>query len=410
MIINPDNVHFISGTPAGKNILMNIVQNPNVVGGSGGTYSDKDIVYTVAAGAIIANNFKANTTQIGVTLTNNSPSVISLAADGSATLLTPGTADITASLPSVGSQNYQQIMASLSSSAVIGISSYDTGSLIKYLYDQMHSLLTAVNALGSNPGSNAINQQYTSYAAQTATLLTGLTVSGWTPFDATIVANNNTNQQAQAWISPHHWISGIGAYHGQNPVSGTTCFVGRDVVIGYSATPYAGTLASFLPVTWAKYLPPHTTNYPLSGMPCFCKLSNTYNGSGNWIEPVSATGLGFNTFSGLVNPPVDALEAPFCKTDPTYKVIGTSGDSGSPVFCGINGTPVLLGRIFGYGGAIDWYGDMLTAPTTKMSNNTTSNTFQNDITSAMNTLATLNSDATIYALQYVSLAGFNSTY
>ena len=407
MNIVPDNTHFITGTSPAQDFTLNVVQNPSYTGGSGGTLVDADITFITTANATISNNFFITPTNVNVVITNDTPSVISLDTQGNATLLTNGLAQVSGILSGVGRRQFQQTMVNGAGTVATGISSYATGSLIKHLNDQMTALLTYINKVG---GSNNANQQYTNYVAQTSTLMTGLVgVSGFTAFDATVVANNNISQQAQAWISPHHWISGIGAAHGAGATNGQTCLVGNDVVIGYSATPYAGTLARFLPTTWKSYLPFHASNFPTSGVPCWAKMTNTYDAgtSGQWIEPVMAecvVSAGDPTGANI-KAPVNTLFKPFCRI--TSGVIGTSGDSGSPVFCAINGTPVLMGRVCRYGGIIDWYGNCLTAATTLWIG-ATDNTHQNDITSAMNLLASLNSDATVYALQYVDLSGFTT--
>jgi hypothetical protein len=386
---------------------------PIIVGGVSDTLTVADITFNRVQGAGVKSNFSIIPSKEGVQFSNNTPAVCSIDSFGGVNWVSDGVASIAANLPGVGTRTISKTISNSVTTAYTGVNAYAAGSLIKHLYDQQTALLTAVNALPSNPGSNAINQQYLN-GVPSATLMTGLVgINGYRPFDVTTVAKNTGSASTQAWISPHHWISGIGAAHGVGSVYGQTVLVGGDCVIGYSAAPYVGTLTKFLPPTWRSYLPRHSEAYPISGVPCWARLTNTYNGSNYWIEPVVArsevVSSGMGSAVAQITYPREALSTAFCKT---YNgVICTGGDSGSPVFCGINGTPVLLGRVYGYGGAIDWYGDILDAATTIWINPwpiAVQDLRQNDITSAMNKLASLNGDATVYALQYVDLTGFTT--
>lgn len=402
MNINADNIHFIQGVLPSEDFTLGILQTPVVVGEVSGTTTVDDITYNFRVTAGVINEFMVQSTSLNTVFSSETPSVATVNSVGQVSYVADGTAIIKGYVAGVGSKKATQVIENTTEQTNISVNAYGNGSLRKYLSDQLNAVFNYATAnLG---GSTAALQRYAS-GTPSAALFTELAgIAGWTPFDATI--ENGEDMSNYYWISPHHYIRGIGWAHNMSnyPAYGSNLvWVGIDIVVGYSATAWTGRIVKFLPVGWETYLPVHPESYinPISGVPCFVRFANTYNGSNYWIEPV------FCSVSEVAIP-TDADLTPYLKT--TGGIIATGGDSGSPVFAGINGDLVLLGRVWGYGGTIDWYGNYLTAASRTGGTMSTHDvrTWAADITTAMNNLASYNNDATVYALQYADLSGFTA--
>ena len=221
------------------------------------------------------------------------------------------------------------------------------------------------------------------------TKLAGIT--GFTAFDPVYQSS-----LATTWLSPYHYITGIGAFHNAGVNKGNSAYggdgtypneiwLGTDTRVGhiiYPATPTpTNQVSTLLPSTYYSHLPAHGEPFPMSGFPCWAHLYHTYLAdestnplSQRWIQPVQFNGAN-------ILPPIDASLLPYCKTYLAYGYplpqIISGGDSGSRLFAGINGTPVLLGTVYGksyggqYMGYTDSYGDLFAQIQTAMNNLTT---------------------------------------
>ena len=167
---------------------------------------------------------------------------------------------------------------------------------------------------------------------------------GYTPFDTDPVLYKPGTCGARAWLSPHHYINGCGSDHGSIDTD-TSRLILTGAVLYYSDVAYTGTLVKLLP-WWYSCL---TNNYPAkpSGvkLPAFARMHNTYTGSGvtveqDWVMPVD-----YDPNPGSTNSPqyLDGdVRKVWQKESGTSPAMCTSGDSGSSIFCGVNGDTIIL--------------------------------------------------------------------
>lgn len=189
----------------------------------------------------------------------------------------------------------------------------------------------------------------------------------------------------QAWVSEHHYLTWEG--HGSASIAGQRVSINGEIVVRYSATPYTGTLCKLLPATWRNQMPSLAGFALGTEINAWTRNFNTYDGKYDataerrWVMPIRV---------GATNPyPASDDRHAFQKHDPntsnTTPMIN-GGDSGSPVFCGVNGALIILGHTAYRGNACSFfYSDYIT-----------------QINAAM---ASLNGSG-VYTAQTVDLSGF----
>jgi hypothetical protein len=379
MIINPDNTHFISGSQPTDNFTLTQVETPLTSGGTLGTAVSRDITFTINTSAGVTNNFILSTidpaVRYSVDPSTQAAATIN-ASTGQVVMTGGGLCNFIATKRRFGSKSYSRTMASSAATAYVGVTSYATTSLIKYLHDQMVALCTYVSA--NKSGSNAANQYMSDIAPSSATLMQKLIgVTGWDSFDpytvgTNIVSGNEPNSGA-IFLSPYHYIAAFGKTH-QTPQidlgrTGTNEFpneiwLGGDIRVGHiipgslggnTPAPLAN-VATLLPTNLSSYLPAHSEAMPYSGFPAWCRFTNP-TGQNYWIRPVQCNAVFQSGFGGstFITAPIDTALQPFSLLPAWPASPVQSGDSGSKIFVGIKGTPVLVGHVYGYGGYTDFY-------------------------------------------------------
>lgn len=339
-----------------------------------------------------------------VQLTTLTPGVCLVAQDGTITRVSDGTCTIEAS----GITGKRQIsLAQVTEGGWVQYTpipgDYVAGSLRKYLLDQQVAALSGIipgaasqraHVLGNNYDTSPFPGQVwhwggTYGSVNTNNFLRAQSKPGFDalPLDALdqiLAGGQDGSIEWKAWISNHHYLTwkghGVsdGTYHKQ---------IRGEIVVQYSPTEWTGTLVKLLPSNWEDYLPGVLPGGTLNEIRCWARLYNTYDGKTDatserrWVQPVV----------GLSSPRIDGDLAAYQKRNSNNLMV-TGGDSGTPVFCGINGDLVMLTHTV-FGGYIGWYFYAEWAT---------------QINTAMNALATQFSDpaAGTYAIQTVDLSGF----
>lgn len=226
---------------------------------------------------------------------------------------------------------------------------YHTDSpLITYLLGQQTAICAASTPgaatqrafVNPNPWDVATGETYGGFNPN---LFLKGTAPGFTNFDTDAVLGGAGTCSSKVFISPHHYLLGCGAAHSYTDTADVK-LLGADFRIGYQVSEYTGTIVKLLPDNWHYY-----TNNSVR-LPAFARMHNTYIGADSatdaerqWVMPVLAfNGVGTDAYA-----PTDSLFA-WAKTNPAdpYKMV-SGGDSGSPIFCGLFGAPVILSFIQG---------------------------------------------------------------
>jgi hypothetical protein len=226
--------------------------------------------------------------------------------------------------------------------------------LRKYLYDQQIAAL-----VGVTPGAAAqrahINGAPSYGAVNSSNFVRAQAQSGFDalPLDAldVLLAGPGGNVDWKAWISAHHFLT----WRGHGSVDGATWkSISGEIVVEYSADAWAGTLCKLLPANWRTYMPAVQDNLGTE-INCWARMYNTYDDTEHrWVMPVR---VAYN------NPyPTGDSRLPYQKTWPDHNPqMANGGDSGSPVFCGINGNLIILGHTAWLGNICShFYADYIT--------------------------------------------------
>lgn len=354
-----------------------------------GTYLKSDVV--------VSNKLE----NAPVTLDSDTPSVCVVDVDlGNVTRVTDGVCAIRASGQTGQRVISQTISTSGGQTIYDAITGIEAGSLRAYLRDQQLAALADVT-----PGANAQrahaapnnyistnNPPITSHGAtygpvNTNNFLRNQSKPGFDalPLDALdqLLAGPGGSCEWRAWISPHHYLT----WRGHGAQSGATWrALHGELIVEYSASAWTGTLCRLLPANWRTYMPDTTRVLNWTEINLWVRLYNTYQGDAydpsaerRWVMPARLH---------LHNPYSAGDERlPYQKLDGAVPM-SNGGDSGSPVFCGVNGTLVIFSHTQtqgAVGGLI--YADLVS-----------------EINSAM---AELNASGS-YTVQTVDLSGFTS--
>ena len=353
---------------------------------------------SITTGAVAVSNIPTNP---AVWYESMTPTVCTITHDtGIITALAGGTGIIRVH----GQTGYREVtvdnLVAGSSVSYPSITSVAAGSLRKYLLEQQAAALAGVTpglaaqcayanttdySGGINAGCFIRAQGKSGFAGLPLDLLDQMLLS--TDF-----------LRNKVWLTPHHYITGIGSTHGTQPDTGHSYkLVGTDTVVWYSVTSWAGSLARLLPATYKTQMPDVLTS--ASETPCFARLYHVYDSAHpnyhGFVQPVafSSGSLGYPRSSG--NP---YLVGDYRRAYQAYNTGAGSpmvnpGDSGSPIFFGIGGIFV----IYSFVSTADSMGtDDLAL-------------LGSAINTAMNQLATANSDGNTYAALTADLSSF-STY
>ena len=378
-------------------VPTNVLALKPLSGATSGSVTVKDLTYDTNTTSSSAYVYDVNL----VTAANNTvyfysktPAVCSVDRFGIVSYISDGVCTIAVS----GKTGTRELTSTLyiqgSSVFYTKITSRAIGSLRKYLYDQQISALAGVTA------GRSAQCAYANGYDQVSGINTGCFVraqgkSGFASLpldllDDLLLADHYKNR---VWLTPHHYITGLGATHSPSNITANNRAIGIDSLIYYSSTIWTGTLAKLLPANWRTYMPDTTlavnSSYPITSLgtdlPCWSRLYNIYTGANDhgWVQPVNYRAS---------NPFYDVTDSRrayqrYTGTDPMI----IPGDSGSPIFCGINGALVIVSFV-----ATQWNAgtDDLGALTTQ-------------INTAMNSIAVQNGDNTTYAVTTVDLTGFN---
>ena len=200
------------------------------------------------------------------------------------------------------------------------------------LYDYLNAQLLEVCA-ASSPG--AATQRMFVNGDGTGGLNPNLYINQF--FDASGVASYEGGTGVRVYISPHHYLTGLGAAHGSASIAGVREIVGNDTLVYYTATPYTGPLIKLLPRNTRLYL---GQNYAI---PAFARQKNTrIAGEEYFVQPV----LAFHELNIYTLPPQPQFPVGhvlYAWQQQTIEgTLSWGGDSGSPVFCMINGEAVIM--------------------------------------------------------------------
>jgi len=217
------------------------------------------------------------------------------------------------------------------------------------------------------------------------------------PLDA-LLAGPGGSVAWRAWVSPRHFIM----WNGHNSNNGTVFkTVFGEMKVEYSPTKWAGELCKLLPADFRKHFSNEPMETEISLFHCWARLLNTHTtGEGRWVMPVRF-GVG-NPFDHVFMPPEPTLrlyQKSIIASDPADGVLKNTmayyGDSGAPLFLGVNGSLVILSHVSSYGNmGTTMYSDYIGGINTAMN--------ELSVTNADPDLATVGS----YAVQTVDLSGF----
>lgn len=382
-----------NGTPMrGYNILEDfsafVEQAPLTTNPVAGTTTTDDTVWNTVTTSGSDNNWHLHVSESsfapGKSLVSQTPSVCSVDSAGNVTRITDGVCHVDVVTP-VGTRRYSQTMLRSGAGTIkTDVSSYLTGSLRKYLRDQQVAALAGVTAGAS--AQRATIDGTVSGAVNTGNFLRAQGKTGFAGFALDILdqmlAVDGPSARWKAWISPRHYISweghGVGSTATRTPTS-------HDYCISYSTTAWTGTLTKLLPANWRNYLPRGAQGpWENTNIACWSRPRNVYSGSDLlWAMPQ-------DLMRSAVYAATDPLSV-YQRSSDGYMYKG--GDSGTPMFCGINGHLIALSHVFyGSSGGYYHYADDIAL-----------------INSTMNDLSTANGDANAgtYAVQTVDLSGFN---
>lgn len=357
------------------------------------TTTIKDLTYAArtTSGTISKSNVAvtADSSNPAVQFTTDTPAVCAVDVLGRVSRLANGTCIVRAR-GQTGERLITQEITTVGGKTIYdAVTARATGSLRKYLYDQQIAALS-----GITPGPEA--QRAHAVAFNEGFALSGSSVNtgnfiraqgkaGFAalPLDALdeLLVGAAGSAQWRAWISPHHFLTWRG--HGSTSSAGKWVSISGEIVVEYSTATWAGTLCKLLPADWKTRLPDVAADAVTRDINIFTRHYNTYDAGADkrWVMPAC--------LGGMAGSPYSATDArrPYQKVA-SAGVMSTGGDSGSPAFCGINGTLVPLGHTAYYGSVCSfWYGDYISS-----------------INSAM---ATLNASG-VYTAQTVDLSGFNT--
>lgn len=411
---------LMRGWQANEDYLLALIPDNESFGtDSNITPTIRDVTYAArTTTATISKNRIGVTTapDAPVMLTTDTPNVCTVAADGSVSRIADGACIINAR-GRTGSRKISQTISQTGGSTIYdAVTARAAGSLRKYLYDQQIAALAGVtpgaaaqrahvygsNLAAGNGTSNTMSGAHGTVNSGNFLRRSGVAGFAGFPLDIldSVLATGGATVESRVWLTPRHYITGLGKAHGKT-AGATYRLVGQDAVIYYSTTPWAGTLAKVLPADYKTKLPnladapapdsPSVGNLG-SDFPCWARLYNTYVGSGSdpaaerrWVQPVNFWLAAFTS--------ADSRFAFQKQNAGGGSMLANGGDSGSPVFVGINGHLVILSHVT-YQGVVgtDDYGLLAS-----------------DINAAMNNLAsTQYGDNTVYAVQTVDLSGFTS--
>lgn len=289
-----------------------------------------DIIYSRNTTDGIANNF----TVVGdVEVINKTPSIIDVVGNN---VLIKGAQNGVATVGirnKWGEVNYSRTMNPSGSVQSLMLSGFADGSLRKHLFEQVRDSLSGVTPK--------------SYAQQGARIGNSTNPNIFLRFSKGLYsapANDILDQMLsggfggwKAWVTPHHYLTWRG--HSISDTA-TSKQINGEIALTYSSTRWNGTLAKMLPPDYDTKISGSMNIF----FPCFAKLMNLYDGNSNAVMPA------FWGSSNHLSKPCDSsfgdmigLQAyQYRRSD---GAIVTGGDSGSPVFCFINGQLVILGCV-----------------------------------------------------------------
>lgn len=190
--------------------------------------------------------------------------------------------------------------------------------------------------------------------------------SGFDSFDVdAFLVESPASCAGRVYISAHHYLNPCGNIHAGGVLVDTDTVkqIGSDTELMYDPTPYTGTIVKLLPEYADFYLEADQQ------IPCFARMKNTTLGAGElwWTQPVNAfavgpDGTGVSTYQFTPEHPLYEWQQQY-----TDYFLSIGGDSGSPVFCGIYGEPVLISFVaVGSYVGFDRFHRLLTQITIKM--------------------------------------------
>jgi hypothetical protein len=210
------------------------------------------------------------------------------------------------------------------------VSSYVSGSLRKYLYDQQIAALAGVT-------TGAAAQRDLLSDANPDMFLYRTGISGFTalPLDAL----QQAIRYGRFYITPHHYIQAAG----HNTASTDTYkFINFNSQMVYQASEWTGSLCKILPDNFRTQTPNTVTGGSFgTSIPVWARLRNTYGESTSfWTMPVN-----FDTGNPF---PVGDSRRAYQRYLASPETMATGGDSNSPVFCGVNGELIFLSHVAYY--------------------------------------------------------------
>lgn len=362
---------FVNGYTSTDDYALTFVPKTVLEGSSTvNTVVDKDITHTVASSEVTWNlsDCVADThpDNPAVVFSSLSPAICTVTANGVTTPVASGTCEIRATGKSGKRQSFFAVTQSGAGTVYTGTDSIAAGSLRKYLVDQQLAALSGVT-----PGADAQRANATASdmgfgdggSVNTNCFIRAQAKSGFDalPQEAVdeILSGGTNSARWRAWISPHHFLT----WRGHDSTDGATWrSLNGEYVVEYSATAWGGgtsaRLCKLLPENYKNYLPDSANWSPNGGFTpeinVWARFYNTYlAGDKRWVMPVRSGLYVWGASPVYAN---DDVRFPFVKYNSGTPKLATGGDSGSPIFMGVNGTLVPLGITVGLGGipVADW--------------------------------------------------------
>lgn len=408
LVIQPGGSTRIRGVPQSEAAVITVVPDPITVPSSSVPvdYFDANLSQDYAAGMTSAYvvNVATPPSHPEFTLTNITPDVCDLLPSGDVHYKQSGTARI--SVQAWGGSRTVSMYMSSSNSSILRTVDYKAGTLGKHIVDTLTALVANKTpsddtlARWASNNSDAVNPNV---VQNPNWLLSGFDTSaisvcrGGQPqdcFPGLLISNRHilgawhVLPGAGNWLA---WKTTGGVYRTAKVVSSVQ--IGNDTGVAYLDTSIPDvTKFRLLPSDWRKYIRSQQYSTDSGFIPCY------YGGlpgiHKTWNAPAGMKNSRVNIVTSFSATLISNSRAQANLTfDPWFYPI-RGGDSGSPMMWPINGELVLIGAYYSAGGGGMNYADNALL-----------------INSAMNSLATAAGEVNpAYAVQTVSLAGFNNTY
>jgi len=409
LVFNSEPSVTVRGIRQEEDFTYTVVETPAISSGVASAVDVDDVTVERTVGITSTNNFRLEVSdsilRSGHTFLNDTPSIVSVDANGNVTRLVNGLASVSIETP-VGTRKYEREMVDSGAGTVDVFQNFRTGSLGKHVVDAMLALIsgkTPSDTTRNRFSSNNYNTAAPAVTLNTSCFAASLDLS---PISVINTASGvGTKAHPGLLIGSRHIVS-VAHYPTVGPIvfmradgtlqtvalNGIQQISGTDIVVGHLAEDITGCAPfKLLPGNFRNYIPSAASGLHVD-LPAISR--DTRNASGNSMDQLGITivqyasaGLGGTLlYYGSPDNEVPSSAAH------SWFVGQTGGVSGSPVFVPVGSDLVLLTAYTGAG-----YGYVLSDYITQ-------------INTLMNSLATLYGDASAggYEVSTANLSGFTN--